>query len=211
MIKNTIYTSNSKVSNLYASSINSFIFQTLQNVQNRQNKLFNRNTSKSYDEMLKLMQQTINNEVEDTKKSTADMTMEEYKSYFAEEIKKISFDSSRSNDDEVIQISNAGWKKMKSDPSYESWVMDQIASSRQTKNQLANIGFGGSYYILNFGDKKSDFKSQTWVKDYSRLDNFFNSTRKSTSSLATSLFRMTMNQKLQTSLENAFTNVKYYY
>ncbi|MBR1396406.1 MAG: hypothetical protein IJ563_02595 [Selenomonadaceae bacterium] len=179
MINNTIYTSNSMSSTIYSNgisgfNISDFVMSTLQNVQNRASRL-NVNDNMSYAEMLKLMQQEISGSVDDNKvqdKPTADMALDEYKAYIAEKIKKLNFDSSRFADDEVIQISDAGWQKMKSDSDYEQWVLSKITTSRQSKNQLAAMGFGGSYYILSFGANKSDYNEQSWVKNFSKLNDF---------------------------------------
>ncbi|MBR1396332.1 MAG: hypothetical protein IJ563_02200 [Selenomonadaceae bacterium] len=179
MINNTIYTSNSMSSTIYSNgitgfNISDFIMNTLQNVQNRAAKL-NINDNMSYAETLKLMQQEINGSVDSNEaqnKPTTDMTLDEYKAYIAGEIKKLSFDSSRFADDEVIQISDAGWKKMITDSDYEQWVLNKISASRQAKNQLAAMGFGGSYYILSFGANKSDYNEQSWVKNFSKLNDF---------------------------------------
>ena len=179
MINNTIYTSNSMSSTIYSNgisgfNISDFVMSTLQNVQNLASRL-NVNDNMSYAEMLKLMQQEISGSVDDNKvqdKPTADMELDEYKAYIAEKIKKLNFDSSRFADDEVIQISDAGWQKMKSDSDYEQWVLSKITTSRQSKNQLAAMGFGGSYYILSFGANKSDYNEQSWVKNFSKLNDF---------------------------------------
>ena len=169
MINNTIFTSNSNLGTVYSNGINNLIMQTLQNQVSRLSK-----KDTSYAEMLKIMQKKVNAETDSVQtKTTVDMTMDEYKTYIADEIKKYSFDATRFDDDEVIQISNGGWQKMKSDSNYESWVLDKIKSSRLSQNQLASMGFGGSYYILSFGAEKSDFNEQTWIKNFKKLDNFF--------------------------------------
>ena len=198
MINNTLYTSNnSMLNNLYDNTVSNL--STLKNLNNLNNlnnlgtlsglnALNNLSQSStktlSYADVLKSMQERLalktstaeqteeEAEIEE-QKSTADMTMDEYKSYIAEKIKNIPFNSSKSSDDEIIQISNSGWQEMKDNPNYEQWVLGKITASRQASNQFALAGFGGSYYIMRFGDKESDYHEESWPKNFSRLDNFF--------------------------------------
>ena len=167
-INNTIYTSNSAFNTIYANTtagLNSLL-------QNRINAAVNKNLT--YGEMLQSLKHSVDAEMI-TEKSTAEMTMDEYKNYIAAEIKKLDFDSSHYADDEIIQISDAGWEAMKNNPNYENWVLNKISANRKTPNQLAGMGFGGAYNILSFGANEQAYHETTWYKNFSQIDDFFSS------------------------------------
>ena len=80
-------------------------------------------------------------------KNPADMTPAEYKNYFAQRLTEIPFDDTRSNDVELIHISDAAWKKLQSDPDYAERILADIAHERATPNQLQGIYSNGEMKV----------------------------------------------------------------
>ena len=74
--------------------------------------------------------------------STADMSMEEYKSYFYAMLDTIPYDATRLNDVTTISISEAGWEQMKQDPDYEAWILGYFVEDRAVRNPF--FGWGGN-------------------------------------------------------------------
>ena len=69
----------------------------------------------------------------------ADMTPDEFKTYFAQRLTEIPFDSTRSDDVELIHISATAWRKLQSDPDYAEKILADIAHERATPNQLQGL------------------------------------------------------------------------
>ena len=86
-------------------------------------------TKTAYDEILA---QTV-------EKNPSDMTLDEYKNYFAQRLTEIPFDKTRSDDVELIRISDAAWKKLQSDSDYAEKILSQIAHERATPNQMQGL------------------------------------------------------------------------
>ncbi|WP_458457586.1 hypothetical protein [Pseudobutyrivibrio sp.] len=77
-----------------------------------------------------------------------DLTLEEYKSLINDVISKIPYDSSQLNDVEYINITEDGYKQMKSDPKYEAWVLGYFKIDRAVHFP---IGAQGHYHAEHFG------------------------------------------------------------
>ena len=86
--------------------------------------------------------------------STEDMTLEEYKRYFNEKMNSLYTHPSQRNMNDVIDITDAAYKRMQTDPEYENKILDGIA-----KNKAVN--FGG--YIPVIAYTRID---DTWEKCY---------------------------------------------
>ena len=80
-------------------------------------------------------------------KNPADMTLAEYQNYFSQRLTEIPFDDTRSNDVELIHISDAAWKKFQSDPDYAERILANIAHERATPNQLQGIYSNGEMKV----------------------------------------------------------------
>lgn len=86
------------------------------------------------------------------KRSTKDMTMEEYQAYFYGLLETIPYDSTRVNDTSIITISEKGWEQMRRDPDYESWILGYFVEDRAVRNPF--FGWGndaGSMITEHFG------------------------------------------------------------
>lgn len=118
-------------------------------------------TGNAYLDMLKsaLAQET------DDAVSTADMTMDEYKNYVGAKMQQLTKHSSRSDSTSMVTISKEGWERMKSDPSYEEWVLDTLQSKLSAPDAWADLG-SSSYSTYRFGATKDEFQEENWGKDY---------------------------------------------
>ena len=94
-------------------------------------------TTNSYAEILA---QTVD-------KNPSDMTPDEFKSYFAQRLTEIPFDDTRSNDVELIRISDAAWTKLQRDPDYAERILAEIAHERATPNQLQGLYSNGEMKV----------------------------------------------------------------
>ena len=110
-----------------------------------------------------------------------DLTLEEYKSLINDVISKIPYDSGQLNDVEYINITEDGYKQMKSDPKYEAWVLGYFKIDRAVHFPFGAQGhyhaehFGASIeehhgegYPLEFADSKDD--ESWWEKRQKRHD-----------------------------------------
>lgn len=86
--------------------------------------------------------------------SQEDMILEEYKKYFHEKMNSLYTHPSQKNMNDVINITDAAYKRMQTDPEYEKKILDCIA-----KNKAVN--FGG--YIPEISYMHID---DTWEKCY---------------------------------------------
>ena len=84
--------------------------------------------------------------------SPKDMTMDEYKAYFNEKMNSLYVHPSQKNRNEVIDITDAAYKRMQTDPEYEKKILDALA-----KNWA--VDFGG--YIPEISYMHID---DTWEK-----------------------------------------------
>ena len=86
--------------------------------------------------------------------SPKDMTLDEYKAYFNEKMNSLYVHPSQKNRNEVIDITDAAYKRMQTDPEYEKKILDALA-----KNWA--VDFGG--YIPEISYMHID---DTWEKCY---------------------------------------------
>lgn len=86
--------------------------------------------------------------------SPEDMTLEEYKKYFNEKMNSLYVHPSQKNRNEVIDITDAAYKRMQTDPEYEKKILDALA-------QNWAVDFGG--YIPEISYMHID---DTWEKCY---------------------------------------------
>ncbi len=61
--------------------------------------------------------------------SPKDMTLEEYKEYFNEKMNSLYVHPSQKNRNEVIDITDAAYKRMQTDPEYEKKILDALAKN----------------------------------------------------------------------------------
>jgi hypothetical protein len=68
-------------------------------------------------------------------KDKEDMSLDEYKAYFNEKMNALYTHPSQQNRNDVIDITDAAYKRMQADPEYEQKILDAIA-----KNKAVNFG-----------------------------------------------------------------------
>lgn len=167
-------------------------------------------SSASYLEILSSLQ-----EPQETEKSgdTASMTMDEYKEYITGKMNSLPMHSSRSDSTSAVIISNAGWERMKSDPSYEQWVLGTVASDFASQDPWETVG-SSSYSIYRFGDTMEQYSCDQWGKDYpGSIKDYLASELLNTSSLGGSgnlLFRIAckkMQQQNQAAIQQLASNI----
>ncbi len=83
-----------------------------------------------------------------------DMTLEEYKKYFNEKMNSLYVHPSQMNRNEVIDITDAAYKRMQTDPEYEKKILDALA-----KNWT--VDFGGNIPEISYMHI-----DDTWEKCY---------------------------------------------
>ena len=92
-----------------------------------------------------------------TKKSSIspeDMTLEEYKKYFNEKMNSLYVHPSQRNRNEVVDITDAAYKRMQTDPEYEKKILDALAKNKA-------VDFGGNIPVIAY-TRVDD----TWEKCY---------------------------------------------
>ena len=97
-------------------------------------------------------------------KSTAEMTMDEYKTYLEKKLAAIPWHPNRYNDEESITITDAGWERLKNDPEYERKLLDDIAIGRSYYSPL--LGTGGTYCTRKIGATEVEYEGWSWSKQY---------------------------------------------
>lgn len=86
--------------------------------------------------------------------SPQDMSLEEYKAYFGEKMNRLYVHPSQKNRNEVIDIADAAYKRMQTDPEYEKKILDALA-----KNWA--VDFGGNIPQISY-----THIDDTWEKCY---------------------------------------------
>ena len=121
----------------------------------------------SYKAMLESLQ-AVQNKNEDgisVAKSTADMTMEEYKEHIWKRIDSYPFSPTRPYDEETIKISDKCWKRMKEDSAYEERMMNIIRDGRAYRDPFFGAGSSGTYWVLEFDGGEGCY-SHAWSKNF---------------------------------------------
>lgn len=75
--------------------------------------------------------------------SPEDMTLEEYKKYFNEKMNSLYTHPSQRNMNDVIDITDAAYKRMQSDPEYEKKILDALAKNKA-------VDFGGNIPVVAY-------------------------------------------------------------
>ncbi len=86
--------------------------------------------------------------------SPKDMTLEEYKAYFNEKMNSLYTHPSQRNMNDVIDITDAAYKRMQTDPEYEKKILDALAQNKA-------VNFGGNIPVIAYMHI-----DDTWEKCY---------------------------------------------
>lgn len=136
-------------------------------------------------------------------KSTAEMTMDEYKTYLEKKFAAIPWHPNRYNDEESITITDAGWERLKNDPEYEKWLLDHVTTDRAYYSPL--LGTGGTYCTRHIGATKEEYDGWSWSKQYG-----FGSAEKSRSMFEEKSKDSQMKMRAQRKKQIAEAEEKYY-
>ena len=136
-------------------------------------------------------------------KSTAEMTMDEYKAYLSEKLAAIPWHPNRYNDEESITITDAGWERLKNDPEYEKWLLNHVTTDRAYYSPL--LGTGGTYCTRHIGATEEEYEGWSWSKQYG-----FGSAEKSRSMFEEKSKDSQMKMRAQRKKQIAEAEEKYY-
>lgn len=75
--------------------------------------------------------------------SPKEMTFEEYKEYFNEKMNSLYTHPSQRNMNDVIDITDAAYKRMQTDPEYEKKILDALAKNKA-------VDFGGNIPVIAY-------------------------------------------------------------
>ena len=91
-----------------------------------------------------------------------DLSLEEYKELINNVISRIPYDPSQLNDIEYLNITEDGYKQMKSDPKYEAWVLGYFKIDR-----AVHFPFGaqGNYHAEHFGASIEEHHGESYHMD----------------------------------------------
>lgn len=102
-----------------------------------------------------------------TEISTKDMSLEEYKNYIHETISSFPMCADKMGDYFSIDISDEGFKAMKSDPEYEKWVLSDLKTAFATPMPGWTRVIGGTkYQVVHYGATKEECHSTSWWTGY---------------------------------------------
>ena len=114
----------------------------------------------SYDELLQSAKEKI---AQNNKKSTDEMTMDEYKGYINQKLQSLSRNATRYQDSETVIISDAGFEVMKNNPDYEAWVIDTVQQNLSFPNYLYGVvKNSASISVHQFGATKEEYRGQMY-------------------------------------------------
>jgi len=83
----------------------------------------------------------------------ADMSLEAYQQMIREKISQMPLSSARQMEAISIQISDAAFERMKSDPDYEAWVLKDLREAFSQSNPWV-AATGGGYSVFYIGETK---------------------------------------------------------
>ena len=91
----------------------------------------------------------------------ADMSMEAYQQMIREKISQMSLSSTRQMEAISIQISDAAFERMKNDPDYEAWVLNDLREAFSQSNPWV-AATGGGYSVFYIGETKEQCHAEGW-------------------------------------------------
>ena len=95
----------------------------------------------------------------------ADMSMEAYQQMIREKISQMSLSFTRQMEAISIQISDAAFERMKSDPDYEAWVLKDLREAFSQSNPWV-AATGGGYSVFYIGETKEQCHAEGWYPGY---------------------------------------------
>lgn len=91
--------------------------------------------------------------------SPQEMTLDEYKAYIEGKLQNIPRNITRHRDEVTIVISDAGYRAMQNDSTYEAWVLDSVREELAVPDYLCGYpGTYGHYDVMEFGATREDYR-----------------------------------------------------
>ena len=95
----------------------------------------------------------------------ADMSMEAYRQAIREKISQMPLSATRQMESISIQISDAAFERMKNDPDYEAWVLNDLREAFSQSNPWV-AATGGGYSVFYIGETKEQCHAEGWYPGY---------------------------------------------
>ena len=95
----------------------------------------------------------------------ADMSMETYQQTIREKISQMPLSATRQMESISIQISDAAFERMKNDPDYEAWVLNDLREALSQSNPWVATT-GGGYSVFYIGETKEQCHAEGWYPGY---------------------------------------------
>lgn len=100
-----------------------------------------------------------------TPSEKSDMSMEAYQQTIREKISQIPLSATRQMESISIQISDAAFERMKNDPDYEAWVLNDLREAFSQSNPWVAAA-GGGYSVFYIGETKEQCHAEGWYPGY---------------------------------------------
>lgn len=96
---------------------------------------------------------------------TSKLNMEAYKKTIQEQISQMPLSSTRQMESISIHISDAAFERMKTDPEYEAWVLNDLREAFSQTNPWVPV-CGGGYSVFYIGETKEECHAESWYPGY---------------------------------------------
>ena len=96
-----------------------------------------------------------------TPSEKADMSMETYRQTIREKISQMPLSTTRQMESISIQISDVAFERMKNDPDYEAWVLNDLREAFSQSNPWV-AATGGGYSVFYIGETKEQCHAEGW-------------------------------------------------
>ncbi len=95
----------------------------------------------------------------------SDMSMEAYQQMIREKISQMPLSATRQMESISVQISDAAFERMKNDPDYEAWVLNDLQEAFSQTNPWVST-CGGGYSVFYVGGTKEECHAEGWYPGY---------------------------------------------
>ena len=94
--------------------------------------------------------------------SPQEMTLDEYKNYIESKLQNIPRNITRHRDEVTVVISDAGYRAMQNDSTYEAWVLNAVREELAVPDYLCGYpGTYGRYEVIQFGATREDYRGHS--------------------------------------------------
>ena len=100
-----------------------------------------------------------------TPSEKTDVSMEAYQQTIREKISQMPLSTTRQMESISIQISDAAFERMKNDPDYEAWVLNDLREALSQSNPWVATT-GGGYSVFYIGETKGQCHAEGWYPGY---------------------------------------------